>query len=157
MPTGAAVPSASGSTMPRRRAKPTSKMQEAVAATKSIDLLEVIEVHLMCVARPAEPPRVNEIGREPPPRAEERVPAEEPRRVPQETPRTEPPRVEPRPEARPEPPKAEERMAPPPRVEERRAAPPPAPAVREAPPRMAPVPRPAAPAPRPPAREEEKR
>jgi WXXGXW repeat (2 copies) len=108
-------------------------------------------------SRPGEPPRVNEMGREPSPRVEERVPAEEPRRVPQEAPRTEPPRVEPRPEARPEPPKAEERMAPPPRVEERRPEPPPAPAVREAPPRMAPAPRPPAPAPRPPARGEEKR
>jgi hypothetical protein len=107
--------------------------------------------------RAGEPPRVNEMGREPQPRVEERVPAEQPRRVPQEAPRTEPPRVEPRPEARPEPPKAEERMAPPPRVEERRPEPPPAPAVREAPPRMAPAPRPPAPAPRPPAREEEKR
>jgi hypothetical protein len=101
--------------------------------------------------RPGEPPRVNDTGREPPPRAEERVPAEEPRRAPQEAPRAEPPRAEPRPE---------ERMAPPPRVEERRPEPPPAPAVREAPPpRMAPAPapRPAAPAPRPPAREEERR
>jgi hypothetical protein len=110
--------------------------------------------------RAGEPPRVNEMGREPPPRVEQRAPAEEPRRVPQEAPRAEPPRAEPprvepraepRPEARPE--------APPPRVEERRPEPPPAPAVHEAPPRMAPPPppRPAAPPPRPPAREEEKR
>jgi len=107
--------------------------------------------------RLGEPPRASEMGREPRPRVEERVPAEEPRRVPQEAPRTEPPRVEPRPEARPELPKAEERMAPPPRVGERRPEPPPAPAVREAPLRMAPAPRPPAPAPRPPAREGEKR
>jgi WXXGXW repeat (2 copies) len=107
--------------------------------------------------RLGEPPRASEMGREPRPRVEERVPAEEPRRVPQEAPRTEPPRVEPRPEARPELPKAEERWAPPPRVGERRPEPPPAPAVREAPLRMAPAPRPPAPAPRPPAREGEKR
>jgi hypothetical protein len=94
--------------------------------------------------RPGEPPRVNETGREPSPRVEERAPAEEPRRVPQEAPRAEPP-------------KAEEHMAPPPRAEERRPEPSPAPAVREAPPRMAPAPRPPAPASRPPAREEEKR
>ena len=103
--------------------------------------------------RPGEPPRLGE----PPPRVDERLPAEETRRVPREAPRTEPLRVEPRPEARPEPPKAEERMAQPPRVEERRPEPPPAPAVREVPPRMAPAPRPPAPAPRPPAREEGKR
>jgi hypothetical protein len=81
--------------------------------------------------RPGEPPRVNDVGREPSPRVEERAPAEEPRRVPQEAPRTEPPLVEPRPEARPEPPKAEDRMAP--------------------------APRRPAPAPRPPARGEERR
>jgi hypothetical protein len=108
--------------------------------------------------RPGEPPRVNEMNREPPARVEPTTPAEEPRRAPQEAPRAEPPRVEPRPE---------ERMAPPPRVEERRPEPPPAPAAREAPPRMAPAPaprmapapapRPPAPAPRAPAREEERR
>ena len=113
--------------------------------------------------RQGEPPRVNEMGSEPPPRVEERAPAEEPRRVPQEAPRAEPPRNEPGPAARPEAPRQEERMAPPPRVEERRPEPQPAPAVRQAapPPRMAPAPAPAphpsAPAPRPPAREEEKR
>jgi hypothetical protein len=114
--------------------------------------------------RPGEPPHANEIGKEPPPRVEERGPAEQPRRGPQEAPRAEPPRVEPRPEARPEPPRVEERMAPPSRGEERRPEPPPAAAVREAPPRMAPAPRPPAqaarppaPAAHPPAREEEKR
>jgi len=119
-------------------------------------------------SRAGEPPRANEMERAPPPRAEERVPAEAPRAAPQEAPRAEPPRaepprIEPRPEARPEPPKVqeqpkvEEHMAPPPGVEERRPEPPPAPAVRQAPPRMVPAPRPPAPAPRPPAREEEKR
>ena len=99
-----------------------------------------------------EPPRVNEMGKEPSPRVEEGGPAEEPRRVPQEAPRAEPPRVEPRPEARPEPPKAEERVAPPPRVEEPRAAP----AVRGGAAAHGASSR-AHPAPRPPAREEEKR
>jgi hypothetical protein len=111
--------------------------------------------------RQAEPPRANEMGRETPPRLEQRAPAEEPRRLPQEAPGAEPPRAEPGPVARPEAPRPEERMAPPPRVEERRPEPQPAPAVRQAapPPRMAPAPapRPPAPAAHPPAHEEEKR
>ncbi len=102
--------------------------------------------------RPGEPPRGNEMGREPSPRVEERKPAEEPRRLPEQAPRNEP-----RPQVRPETPRMEQHMAPPPRVEERRPQAPPAPAMREAPQQhMGPAPRPPAPAARPPGREEER-